>query len=77
MRSKYFTFLYNECKRSSKLPVDSNEIMQFINSPEGERGFRIFCAQKIINTEQPRPKHSREILKLNLTTNLVKGLYHE
>lgn len=63
MRSKYFTFLYNECKRLSAAPVDSQEIKRFIDSPDGERGFKSFCAQQKKPVISTRPKSIGTLLE--------------
>jgi hypothetical protein len=56
MLSKYFTFLYNECKRLSNNSVNSEEIRQFINTPQGKSGFESFCKKQNHVSEKPRPK---------------------
>ncbi len=65
MHAQYFTFLYNECKRLSAEHVNSDEIRQFINSPDGRRGFKAFCAQKTNSDAQSRPKHIKNLLENN------------
>ena len=62
MHNRYFTFLYNECKRKSNTNIDSSEITRFINSPEGERGYKAFCAMQNQPQAQPRPKSAKDLL---------------
>jgi hypothetical protein len=62
MMNLYFTFLYNECKRLCNANIDINQIKDFINSPEGQRGLRIFCAQNKQKHEFSRPKKAAELL---------------
>lgn len=68
MRNRYFTFLYSECKRKSNTSIDSSEINQFIDSPEGERGYQAFCAMQKQPMAQPRPKKA---------IDLISGFEHE
>ncbi len=68
MRTRYFTFLYNECKRISCADVNSDQINQFIESKEGQRGLEAFCAMQNPMPVQSRPKK---------VSDLLSGFNHE
>jgi len=68
MRQSYFTFLYNECKRSSKHHVDISEIKDFINTPAGQQGYRSFCAMRGFSNEKK---------SIQSVADALTGLCHE
>ena len=52
----YRAFLYSEATRHSKNPVNLEEINQFINSPEGQRGLALFISFRPPSKEITRPQ---------------------
>lgn len=62
MTNPYFTYLYNECKRHSDAPIDSNHIIDFINSLEGQKGQAVFLAMRSAPQDKSRVKSVGSIL---------------
>ena len=60
--SNYRVFLYSEAKRQSNYPVDIQEIDNFINSPEGQKGLALFISIRKPPKEITRPKALSEVL---------------
>jgi hypothetical protein len=62
MANAYFTFLYNECKRLSNTPVDIQAIKDFINSPEGQKGYKAFLLMRPAAPKENPTKHVAQSL---------------
>ena len=62
MKQSYFTFLYNECKRLNPSGADVAQIKQFIESPEGQKGYQAFCVMRGHKPEKNNVKSVADVI---------------
>jgi hypothetical protein len=60
--NSYTTFLYNEARRLSSRPVSLQEIQSFIQTPEGQKGFRAYITMSKPSRPIATPKAVGQVL---------------